>query len=930
MKLKYKLIIIFIIIIIAASLPLSIYILEKESQERIALLMDQGLVDSEILSRSALNTVLMNGGNMVASRVDSREMISIFKPLINRGLLYADAIFFSNNPVYNGIILAEIRDERKVDKDLYKSGRISEKEISRLTSRNVTSEFYSDEFKEMVYEVVSRSSIPGEKTFCIGRLIFSKTDILEPMGKMRNIVIGATIGSIFITIIIGFVLGRVISGPIEFLIREVEIIGSGNLDHRIVTRGKDEISVLATTFNHLAQILKLEINNLKSKNIELIRVNNLKDDFLANVTYELRTPLYGMIGLAESLMSGVAGELEEKAKYNLALMINSGRRLSSLVNDILDYSQLKHEDIALNFSSVNLHSIVMLIISITEPLIENKNLEIKISIEPESYYVLADENRLQQILINLVGNAIKFTESGEIVITAFPSEENPEEIIISIKDSGIGIEPEDQDRIFELFEQAGGAISQYKKGTGIGLSITRQLIELHGGKIWVNSELGKGSSFSFTLKKSDKKTIFVKENNIKYPISVKSDDVIPVFEDQIIPKDVDPKNRLAYSKVMIVDDEPVNSQILINYLFLEGYILIPVANGHEALDKIDKGQVPDLLIMDVMLPLMSGYDVCRKIREKYSPGELPILMLTARSTPADLIIGFEAGTNDFLTKPVSKTELLARVNSLLQLKRSVKDQTELNLIKQEISIAQRIQSNLLENKIPDIEEVSLAIRYYPMYEIGGDFYEVSAIDDNKIGVFIADVSGHGIPASFISAMLKVICNFYSKSAQNPAEFLEKINESIYSLIEDQFITACYTVIDIKEGKFVQSNAGHWPILIYRQNTNEVISDKSNSKMPFGCIPDEKYSNLEFDLQINDRLIFYTDGIIEVKNIEGKMFGPDNLNKLVKDTGRYELEHFADNLIESIKRWYNTDDTVFADDVTLLVLDINNLRSETGG
>ncbi|MBN2039043.1 MAG: SpoIIE family protein phosphatase [Spirochaetes bacterium] len=927
MKIKYKLIIIFIIIIIAATLPLSLYILETESREKISMQKDQGFINSRILSGAVLNIVLMNGGSIKASRVDSYEMISVLKPLTEAGLIYADAILFSSKKKYNGLILAHISSD-SFGKKTNNSWKLPDDDIKRLSAQANITEYFMPELNETVFEIISTSSIPGKNTYCMGRLIFSKAAVLAPLDKIRNLILLAAVATIIVTIIISLILGRTISAPIESLIKEVEIIGSGDLDYRIEIRGIKEINKLANTFNHLAQVLKLEIDHLRNKNVELIRINSLKDDFLANVTHELRTPLYGMIGLAESLMAGVAGELEQRARHNLSLMINSGKRLSSLVSDILDYSQLKHEDIALKFASVNLHSIVRLIISITSSLLENKPIEIRTSIEPESYYVLSDENRLQQILINIIGNAIKFTESGTIDIGAEESDKNPDEIIVSVKDTGIGIREEDQGRIFELFEQAEGSITKYKTGTGIGLSITKQLIELHGGSIWVDSEPGKGSCFYFTLKKSNKSQVILDAGpNKKIPETVQKE-IAYVFDERIIPEFTDPENKLAYSKIMIVDDEPVNAQILINYLYLEGYILIPVASGQDALGRIESGDVPDLLILDVMLPIMSGYDVCRKVREKYTAGELPILILTAKSSPADLIIGFEAGTNDYLTKPVSKAELLARVNGLLQLKKSVKDQTTLNLIRQEINIAQRIQTNLLRNKMPDINELSLAIRYYPMYEIGGDFYEIVSIDESRVGVFLADVSGHGIPAAFISAMLKVICTANVTSAEDPAKFLEKINESIYSLIEDQFITACYSVIDIKRKKIIHSNAGHWPMIICRRGDELII--KKGVDMPFGCIPDENYTNIEFDLYDGDRLVFYTDGIIEIRNADKKMFGSENLYRVIKENAGNGIELFADNVIDSIMKWYNTNETIFADDVTLLVLDVNGLGTDVAG
>jgi two-component system, sensor histidine kinase ChiS len=922
MKLKHKSIIIIIIIIITSSMPLSMYILSRESDDKISLMKNQGLAYSRILSRLAFNVVLTNGGDLKASSIDASDIMSAVKPLSDSGLIYSDLILVSKNPANDGYILAKYYNDKIIDGKLFNAGKVSYEDVKHSEIRDNIKEVFIPELKDTGYQFVSALSSQGGNTYYAGRLIFANSMVLAPVARLRTVILIAMLGNLLFNLTLAVLLGRAIAKPIESLISEVEIIGSGDIDHRIKIKGKNEISRLATTFNHLAQVLDLEINSLKNKNIELIRVNNLKDDFLANVTHELRTPLYGMIGLAESLMSGIAGGIEEKAKYNLSLMVNSGKRLTSLVNDILDYSQLKHGDITLNLSSINLHSIVKLIISISEPLIGNKDLIIGTSIEPDSFYVSGDENRLQQILLNIIGNAIKFTESGNIEISAEFSPENNDEIIISVRDTGMGIAKEDQQRIFELFEQAGGPISKYKTGTGIGLSISRQLIELHGGKIWVDSEPNKGSCFSFTLKKRVKEAVFTAERASNLISGFTENQIVSLNENQIIPQNIDPENKLARSQIMIVDDEPVNCQVLINHLYMEGYIIIPLSNGRDALAIIDAGQIPDLIILDVMLPIMSGYDVCRKIRERFSPGELPVLMLTAKSSPGDLIIGFEAGTNDYLTKPISKDELLARVNGLLQLKKSVKDRAELNLIKREISIAQNIQKLLLGYKKPDIENISLTLRYFPMYEIGGDFYEITPIDENRIGILIADVSGHGIPAAFISGMLKVICNFHSKSAQNPAEFMQKINDAIYNFVEEQFITACYSVIDLKEMKIIQSNAGHWPMVIFRKTTSELIINFEN-KMPLGCTLDEKYDNKEYDLKINDRLIFYTDGIIEIKNIENKMFGDRNFFRLIKAIGNYKLEDFADKIIETIKRWRNSPDGTFSDDVTLLAVDIKS-------
>jgi two-component system sensor histidine kinase ChiS len=273
----------------------------------------------------------------------------------------------------------------------------------------------------------------------------------------------------------------------------------------------------------------------------------------------------------------------------------------------------------------------------------------------------ADENRLQQILHNLVGNAIKFTYAGEIAISA---QQTGDMLSISVKDSGIGIAPEKQERIFEAFEQADGSVARVYGGTGLGLSVTRRLVELHGGTIKVESEVGKGSNFIFTLPiaKTQVRTEPVK--------SIGSERLSSVIDTREVVSVVDNQSGDAQAEkfdILIVDDELVNLQVLQNHLALSNYRVHQAESGADALKLIDNGLIPDLIILDVMMPRMSGYEFCQTVREKLAPTEVPIIMLTARNQASDLVEGLNAGANDYMVKPFSKQELLARIRTHLSL-----------------------------------------------------------------------------------------------------------------------------------------------------------------------------------------------------------------------------------------------------------------------
>ncbi len=239
-----------------------------------------------------------------------------------------------------------------------------------------------------------------------------------------------------------------------------------------------------------------ELARERKVNERLRQVDKLKDDFLANTSHELRTPLHGIIGLAESSVADASVKLPERMRLNLGMIIASGKRLASLVNDILDFSKLKTHHLDIQKKPLDMRVLVDLVLKFSEPLLAGKNLIFKNEIPPDLPPVEGDENRLQQILHNLVGNAIKFTESGEVRISAAQRNGMVE---ISVADTGIGISKDKQQDIFKSFEQVDASISREYGGTGLGLAITKSLVELHGGKIWVESEAAQGAVFTFTL-----------------------------------------------------------------------------------------------------------------------------------------------------------------------------------------------------------------------------------------------------------------------------------------------------------------------------------------------------------------------------------------------------------------------------------------------
>lgn len=405
----------------------------------------------------------------------------------------------------------------------------------------------------------------------------------------------------------------------------------------------------------------------RALNERLLQRDQVKDNFLANTSHELRTPLNGIIGLADSLLDGAAGELSPPVRLNLQMIANSSRRLTHLVNDILDFARLKNHRLQLQPKPVLLRPLVDTVVSLCRPLVGRKDLDLSNQVDAGLPAVMADENRLQQILYNLIDNAIKFTDHGSVVVAA---RHEQHQVWISVSDTGRGIAPENIEAIFASFESVENHTERQYGGTGLGLAVTRQLVELHGGQIRVESEAGQGATFSFSLPCTDSVAPSVAQDapeiDREIPNRQLSNPLADRYSTASLPTP-EPLHENSRFRLLVVDDEASNRQILSSQLARQGYQLVEAGSGMEALELLLSHGPFDLVLLDIMMPGMSGYEVCARIRREHSVNDLPVIFLTAKNLIADLADGFEVGANDFLTKPIAKGELVARVRTHLQL-----------------------------------------------------------------------------------------------------------------------------------------------------------------------------------------------------------------------------------------------------------------------
>ncbi len=369
--------------------------------------------------------------------------------------------------------------------------------------------------------------------------------------------------------------------------------------------------------------------------------NQAKSDFLSSMSHEIRTPLNAIIGMAELLEHD---STRPDVKQCLRTIHTSGDVLLSLINDILDLSKIEAGQIEIEKAPMDLKMCVEESVNIVSSLASEKGIVMKLSKDPNlPEAILGDSLRLRQVLLNLLMNAVKFTERGVISLTTeLASNEHGSPVVsFAVKDTGIGMTPDQQKRLFRIFSQADVSTSRRFGGTGLGLAISQQLVELMGGKITIESALGKGSTFLFSIP--------VVETAKPLPMqSLGSSPSLPNFV----------LGQRCPMKILLAEDNKVNQQVVELMLNRLGYKTEIVINGLEAVSILERESF-DLVLMDIQMPIMSGLEAAEKIIEKHGPKRPQIVALTANATREDRKTCMDAGMDDYLVKPLRRDRLAA-------------------------------------------------------------------------------------------------------------------------------------------------------------------------------------------------------------------------------------------------------------------------------
>ncbi|MCP4298123.1 MAG: response regulator, partial [Proteobacteria bacterium] len=567
--------------------------------------------------------------------------------------------------------------------------------------------------------------------------------------------------------------------PLEKLTRAARSITMDNLQDfelKLRVQKKNELNYLELALISMVQKLlvsKREMESTHDKTLQLAddlrKADRLKDEFLANTSHELRTPLNGIIGISESLLDGAGGSLNEVQSKNLEMVVQGGRGLDRLINDLLDFSRIKGGALQLERHNISINRLIPLTVHSLEPSAKKKNLRISMETSRGLPQVYADEGRVQQILFNLIGNAIKFTHSGEVSVT---SRVEKGYVRVRINDTGIGIPEGLQNRIFQPFEQLSGAITSEYGGTGLGLSITKRLVELHDGVLEVKSSTGEGSTFSFTLPLSSAENREPPDRERLNTILIGAEEL--EMERKTPDRDSPLPLERVKATILTVDDDETNLQVLNNILSINNFNVIQASGAEETMEALEE-DFPDLVLLDIMMPNTSGYDVCKKIRETHDPFQLPVIMLTAKNQVQDLVHAFDCGANDYLSKPFHKEELIARVEAHLEASLSVARLNQVELLKGEIikrnqlEKTQRISNRRLA-RLLDIKEEAIVATGENLNVL---FMNRSA--EQLLGGGIRNISGALLSALFEPEQQKMFEGVISKiTSTNPFEHIVRI------------------------------------------------------------------------------------------------------------------------------------------------------------
>jgi len=685
------------------------------------------------------------------------------------------------------------------------------------------------------------------------------------------------------------------------------------------------------TFQAIAGLIASTIRN---RRLTVLReTDRLKTEFFANISHEFRTPITLTLGPLDQILKGRYGDVPDAVGSQLLILQRNQERLLALINQVLDLSKLEAGSMQLKAAPMpDINRFVAERVGQFSSAAEERGIELKVLPDPQldgaDLYI--DGGQFEKLLFNLVSNALKFTRQGCVEVS---TEIHQGAFRLAVRDTGIGIKPDQLPHIFDRFRQADGSESREHAGTGLGLALVKEVARLHGGDVKVHSEYGKGSLFHVTIPLGKShldpaSVVEVAEEQRTTPSGTRQR-VFIIQEGAAGQENADETNKeteagfdTEKSTVLYVEDNP-DLRRYVRHLLADRYNVFLAVDGRDGLGKARKYR-PDIIITDQMMPQMSGRALLRAIREDPELHSIPVIFLTARAGAEARIESLDAGADDYVCKPFDEAELLIRVRNLLQARAQEKELAELNRqlgskVEEQMAqleLASRIQKDLLPKDMPEIEGYEIVGRNLPAKTVGGDYFDFISLDESRIAICLGDVCGKGLPASLLMANLQATVRGQACFSADARQCLERSNKLLYDSTDMKtFVSLFYGILDIAKHSLRYANAGqNWPLIFSPGKPSVALQ---TSGLVLGAMEKVSYEEEEVIINPGDLLVIYSDGICEAMDEKYEEFGDQRLQEIVtlyKDASAREVVERILSAVELFTRGAEQ-----SDDMTLVVV-----------